>query len=465
MITVFDRLRLPDKYLYTFAVISLVLLAEALAGRMAGAGQGPFVMALLIAGLGSLLVLSQMYAAILVLLILTTFTLPALYTIHIYKMDAILVMGFAIFGALILRLAHRKTLKMRSKRLYLAKLAVVIAWLLSVLASYVSWDIRVPTERRLLSMALSEVGQIVLAFAIAIAVVEAVKTRKQVQVLVGVLLVSYTWVNARYLPQYFVSVLPAAESWLEARLPGPVDVIPLVVALSLALLLFAPPRGLVRAGLLFILALNVLMGILVASPVMQVALPLAILMVIFPRSKKGFLALLLPTVALVALVLTWFDLPSDPSLSRIPLAGAGFQMFLAHPLFGVGPSNYRLYAADVYYPAQLGPSEGLTNPHNGLIYLLGSVGLVGFLAWLWLATVVLKQPRDLFREAGDGFSKALGLGVLTYLVVLLLNSAIGRSPLLLPGYGLGSLQYVSHIWIMVGLVIKQRQFAAEQSRT
>lgn len=73
--------------------------------------------------------------------------------------------------------------------------------------------------------------------------------------------------------------------------------------------------------------------------------------------------------------------PSDIVLGRLTLWRAALEMFVAHPLLGVGPDNFRL---------TYGPYVGLATPnprvHSNSMYLewLTSAGLVGLVVFGWL---------------------------------------------------------------------------------
>lgn len=80
-----------------------------------------------------------------------------------------------------------------------------------------------------------------------------------------------------------------------------------------------------------------------------------------------------------------------PVPGRFQLWAAALAMFEAHPLLGVGPDNFRW---------QYGPFENLArwnvdiHANNLYIELLADTGMVGFLAFAWLAWRIMSRSAD-----------------------------------------------------------------------
>jgi O-antigen ligase len=87
-----------------------------------------------------------------------------------------------------------------------------------------------------------------------------------------------------------------------------------------------------------------------------------------------------------------------PPVDRFVLWGAALRMFRQHPLFGIGPDNFRWI-----YGNYLGLDHWDTNVHANSIYFefLADTGLIGFaiflwlnVRWLWLAVQRVNQQAD-----------------------------------------------------------------------
>ena len=74
---------------------------------------------------------------------------------------------------------------------------------------------------------------------------------------------------------------------------------------------------------------------------------------------------------------------------RLQLWQSAWQMFLDHPWLGVGPDNFLYAYRSVYALPAAWEELHLSHPHNLFLDLLTRVGLLGFLAGLWLLAATL----------------------------------------------------------------------------
>jgi len=459
--TALRQFRLTQKHLYTVGIIVGILGAEAIVGRWTPRGQGLFLLAVVITALGGFLTLVRLDLAVFGLLILTGFDLPPLYTVKERLLTPILAVTGLITVGMIFRLMLRKELRLPPRRLALPMLAVLVVWTLSIINSYPAWDYRVPTEGRLLIMAITEPGAMFLLFGLTCAVVHSFRSLQQVKLLLGVMLVWYTFVNARAIPAYFVSELPRAGSIVAARLPsGPVDVIPGLVSFIWSLLLFASPRGGIKTGLILLLMLNLFMCIITTSAILYLSTGVAMLVIAYFKSRRLFFIM-----AVIALILGVAARPvykqHEPSvLDRLEEVSYGTAMFRDQPVLGVGPSNYRLYTK-VYYPGKWqGTEGGRLRPHNLWLYWLASTGVAGVLSLIVLAATVVHYAWSLFRRTRDGFHRAFFLGLLAMTLALNVNAYLGRLSMF-PVYG-PEIHPLVHIWILVGLMVSLEYLGREE---
>ena len=111
------------------------------------------------------------------------------------------------------------------------------------------------------------------------------------------------------------------------------------------------------------------------------------------RSRGLFVAALLGSAVLVGMLLLPSRLqdlsPGEESASgRVDAWYEGFQMFIAHPLFGVGAGNFTDY--------------NFLTAHNSFVLVLAETGFFGFVLWLgfvgccfWMTLAVLRYKPDL----------------------------------------------------------------------
>jgi O-antigen ligase len=82
------------------------------------------------------------------------------------------------------------------------------------------------------------------------------------------------------------------------------------------------------------------------------------------------------------------DIPPEPSPSRLTLWKIGLSIAQAHPLFGVGPDNYRLT-----YGPYLGSTRWSTSIHANNMYIewLADTGIIGLLAFLLMSLALVRM--------------------------------------------------------------------------
>jgi hypothetical protein len=130
------------------------------------------------------------------------------------------------------------------------------------------------------------------------------------------------------------------------------------------------------------------------------------------------------------------------SVSRAQLWRVALAMFEAHPLTGVGPDGFRnLYGK--YAGVEQWNSNIYTN--NTYIEMFTNLGLLGGLAFLWLAGLALwRAGRNLLREPLDA-AWAAGLGVTAALVAFFLHGVAD--------YFLFSTPMYTIFWFLLGVAV------------
>ena len=146
-------------------------------------------------------------------------------------------------------------------------------------------------------------------------------------------------------------------------------------------------------------------------PMMLVAFAVAVYLFCGVRRIPylGLMLLLGAVMAGTVLAFVWGDLAREVKNVEESMAprriiwGGAWQMFLDHPLLGVGPGGYR-----IYFPEYRSPDYHLTRisnvtmyAHNWLLDLMAETGALGTLAWLaflggicWLGFKALRRCPD-----------------------------------------------------------------------
>ena len=170
---------------------------------------------------------------------------------------------------------------------------------------------------------------------------------------------------------------------------------------------------------------------------MGIVLGVVAVMAMF-KSRRFVLAtsvlILVPLLGFVASAVTQ---SSHASLGRAAairkeLSLLTFDMTRDHPAFGVGIGNFRSasrqYVTDEYPRLRRFAPNG-QNAHNNFLQILGDLGILGLLAFLWLVLPVARRWPWEPASASDAvvYASAMGAGLATFLI-----SAIFGHPLLVP---------------------------------
>ncbi|MFP4345271.1 MAG: O-antigen ligase family protein [Anaerolineales bacterium] len=144
--------------------------------------------------------------------------------------------------------------------------------------------------------------------------------------------------------------------------------------------------------------------------------------------RVTLVALLLFVLALIPLFRTprfagLLDTRAGTTFFRLSLWHSAWQMFLDHPLCGVGPDNF-LYAYRTRYVLPTAWEEfDLAHPHNWPLDFVTRLGLLGLLPFLWLLFQLGIRIRPLLREV-SGREQALLLGAVASLVAALAHGLV-----------------------------------------
>jgi hypothetical protein len=136
------------------------------------------------------------------------------------------------------------------------------------------------------------------------------------------------------------------------------------------------------------------------------------------------------------------QLGSTSSPPRAKLWRAGVKMWLAYPLLGVGPDNFRR----VYGP-YLGQTEfdDRITANSWYVETLATTGVIGLIAgWLVLSAVAILVRRH-WRTLTDRSTRALALGLSSALLTFFIHGLVDYFMEFTPTYSL--------FWLIAGLLI------------
>jgi putative inorganic carbon (hco3(-)) transporter len=132
--------------------------------------------------------------------------------------------------------------------------------------------------------------------------------------------------------------------------------------------------------------------------------------------------------------------------ARFSIWSDTLEVFNEHALFGTGFDTYEYmhlrkvpYWTKGYY----------SDTHNYFLKVLVETGIVGFVVFLWLLAKTFGEGYRLFRQARDPFFKALGLGLIGWLVCAVTANLFGDR--------WTYLQVNGYMWIIAGLVCCARE--------
>jgi O-antigen ligase len=107
--------------------------------------------------------------------------------------------------------------------------------------------------------------------------------------------------------------------------------------------------------------------------------------------------------------------PDDWSVAeRLAHMEAGINMWLGHPIFGVGIGNYPAQYPNYQVAPVWGPPLG--HAHNYYINIAAEAGIFGFVAFIALLVSAMRICLRAVRIAPDNLGRAVGLGVLGVIV-------------------------------------------------
>jgi len=124
----------------------------------------------------------------------------------------------------------------------------------------------------------------------------------------------------------------------------------------------------------------------------------------------------------------------ESSQRRIDIWQQAFGYFKSNPIVGIGFGSFRHLGLD------------LGDTHNIYVKILTEQGLLGIIIFLFTIFIFLKEGWQLYQKGDDELSKALGLGFVCCIFVMMVNNLFGdRWSYLEPN---------AYLWIFAGLTAR-----------
>jgi O-antigen ligase len=290
----------------------------------------------------------------------------------------------------------------------------------------------------------------------------AIRTRKQMVIVIGLMCVSILVVNRNYMStvsdrdfDHFSYALRDAGTLGYAGENGMGAFQAELAVFLLGLALFAK-KPVLRLGLLAVALTSIycleltlsrgsyagfLIGLFVLGLIKERKLLIVLAVVLV--SWQSFV----PYAVTQRVMMTYSDSEGlDPSAGeRLTLWEDALKVLNEEPIFGTGFNTYE-------YMRRVGP---YTDTHNYYVKILMETGFVGLLVFLWLLRVACKMSWRLFRTARDPIMSSLGCAFFAMLICALIVNFFGDR--------WTYLQVNGFFWILLGLVARGLRLMSEEN--
>jgi O-antigen ligase len=138
----------------------------------------------------------------------------------------------------------------------------------------------------------------------------------------------------------------------------------------------------------------------------------------------------------------FFDAPESSTTSRLILAKIALNMFVEHPIIGVGWNNF----VDVMEQYdEFGASKSFRYPaHNMYLLVMAETGLIGIISYLALIYGIYRIHKNTIKRAGDVSVNNASAAALVSIIAILITGIQGWS------FRADSIQAI--IWINFGII-------------
>lgn len=144
------------------------------------------------------------------------------------------------------------------------------------------------------------------------------------------------------------------------------------------------------------------------------------------------------------------SMESDDVLGRVVLVSQALQVFMEHPVVGVGYGHYSAYSEAPVFITGVG--EYVASAHNGVGNMLAEGGALGVVCFLVLAMGLFRLVSRSIALHGVGDDPGLATGVAVLIVLALVTHTISNGMLAPPPLERSLTQTAFLFWLLVGLV-------------
>jgi O-antigen ligase len=340
-------------------------------------------------------------------------------------------------------------------------------------------------------LSLFEIVQVLKMYLGFLYVANNIKSRKEIQFVVALLLLGLFLESILGLAQYkfdrpFVpSILGGPEKLGYIRLGEPLSRISgtwasyndfawyLTFMLPISLsLLFSRIKGIYKSmcGLTLIVGIGALICTL--SRAGWSSFMMAILIVVllsFAKSKgktglNNFTASIFAILIIISIIVTvnpkflnivnrrMFSDDYDAARSRIPQMQVASNIIIAHPVLGVGLNNYTEVMQD-YDTTDIGLTSITRHQvHNIFLQIGAEMGIIGLAIFVWLISMVYKEGLSYFKES-EGSMSAIVIGLIAGITAFLIHGLADAA-------SLGNHLFAT-FWFFTGIIIAIRKIELE----
>lgn len=111
---------------------------------------------------------------------------------------------------------------------------------------------------------------------------------------------------------------------------------------------------------------------------------------------------------------------------RIGLIAAGVQMFIDHPIFGVGYSGFGVVILEEYLELLLWGEVGDTLSHTYVITVLSELGIIGFILFTTLIVQIMRHYKAIKLQLSQDMNAYLSASYIAMIVIFISSQAAGR---------------------------------------
>ena len=140
------------------------------------------------------------------------------------------------------------------------------------------------------------------------------------------------------------------------------------------------------------------------------------------------------------------------STARVYLALASLHMFLDHPILGIGWRAFPHVFAE-YAPPGYPHWSYVNEPHTVVTMVLGELGIVGFVAFLWFVGRTFYLAMSRFKGMGDPYYRTVTIGLIATFVAFQVNQSFNGD--------LGNNMF----WFYIGMLFAVQRLEADSRTT